>query len=110
EAAAAQPERRVDDRRRPRAEAAVLDQRARAEVPRAGAAIEALRVLPGDACGDHAVDRSGDPLAGRVELRELRARQRELDVERQPVVQSVIERHLDTVAAARPARLGIAGI
>src|SRR5690606_15034284 len=63
-----------------------------------------------DAGRNYAVDGPGDLLTGRIELGELRARQRELDIERQAVVRPVVQRHFEAVAAARPARLGIAGI
>src|SRR5690606_20529213 len=59
EARATPAERRVYDGRRARADAAVLDERPRAEVACASAAVEAVRALPGDAGRDHAVDGAG---------------------------------------------------
>src|SRR5690606_27864823 len=96
----------VDHGRRARADAVVLDERARAEVPQADAPEETAVEVDARARGDDGLEGAGDAPAGRVELREPRPRPSDVGIEGEPRKRPVEIRPLDAVALARARRLG----
>jgi hypothetical protein len=63
----------VDERRSVGPDAVILDQRRLAEVPQASAAEPAARMIDREPDRRDVLDRAGNRVAGRIELREARA-------------------------------------
>ena len=105
-----EPALQVDQAGRLRAHRVVLHQRARPEVAPAQASEGAMQSVDAGAGRDDGADRLRHELAGGIELREARARQRQIRVEGQPLARAVIAGELDAVAPARRPWFGRADV
>ena len=95
----------IDERRRPRAHAAVFDQRARPEVAQAEAAVEVVELGGGDAGRQRLLDRARDVTSDRIEIREATRRARVVGVDLEPRPRTPERLDLDAATPARPRRL-----